>query len=61
MTYDQEGLPSDPETADLVVTIKRLADNLARDLGAKWHQHRYVLAAFKAGVALFLARCQARR
>ncbi len=57
LTYDQEGLPSDPQTTDLVTAIKRLADNLA-GLGTKWHQHRYVLAAFKAGVALFLAQCQ---
>jgi hypothetical protein len=58
LTYDQEVLPNDPETADLVVAIKRLADNLEHDLVKKWHQHRYVLKAFKAGVELFLARCQ---
>jgi hypothetical protein len=56
-SYDQEG-PSDPQTTDLVAAIKRLADNLASGLGMKWHQHRYVLAAFKTGVALFLAQCQ---
>ena len=58
LTYDQEGPPSDPETADLVAAIQRLADNLEHDLVKKWHEHRYVLAAFKAGVELFLARCQ---
>jgi hypothetical protein len=58
LTYDREGAPSDPETADLIVAIKRLADNLENALVKKWHQHRYVLAAFKAGVELFLSRCQ---
>jgi hypothetical protein len=46
------------KTTELVAAIKRLADTLAQDLGKKWHQHPYVLAAFKAGVAAFLARYQ---
>jgi len=58
LTYDQEGLPSDPQTTDLVRSIKNLADNLAGDLGKKWHEHPYTLAAFKAGVATFLAQYQ---
>ena len=61
MTYDQEGLPSDPETTDLVEAIKELADNLAGDLGVKWHQHEYALKAFKAGVAAFLSAIPCRR
>jgi len=58
LTYDQEGLPSDPPTSDLVEAVKNLADNLAGDLGKKWHEHPYTLAAFKAGVATFLAQYQ---
>lgn len=52
------GPPRDPETGDLVDSINVLADNLADDLGKKWHQHPYALAAFKAGVATFLAQYQ---
>ena len=58
LTYDLEGLPRDPETSDLVEAIKSLADNLAGDLGKKWHQHAYALKAFRAGVAAFLAQYQ---
>jgi hypothetical protein len=58
LTYDLEGLLSDPETADLLDSIKALARNLAGDLGKKWHQHPYALAAFKAGVVALLAQCQ---
>ena len=29
---------------------------LARDLGARWSEHSYALAAFKAGVAALLSR-----
>lgn len=60
LTYAQEGLPSDPETNHLLADIKLLADNLARDLGTKWHQHPYVRAAFKSGVAALLAQYQAK-
>jgi hypothetical protein len=56
LTFDLEGLPRDPETTELVDSIKSLADNLAGDLGKKWYQHPYALAAFKAGVAEFLAQ-----
>jgi hypothetical protein len=48
----------DHETKDMLEAIKLLADNLAGDLGKKWHEHPYGLAAFKAGVAAFLARYQ---
>ena len=61
LTYDLEGLPRDRETNDLVEAIKTLADNLAGDLGKKWYQNAYALAAFKAGVAAFLAQYQPRR
>lgn len=57
-TYDLEGLPRDPETSDLVESIKSLANNLAGDLGKKWHKSRYALAAFKGGVLTFLAPFQ---
>jgi hypothetical protein len=50
------GQPYDRKTNDLVAAIKRLAENLTRDLGKEWHQHPYVLTAFKAGVATFLAK-----
>ena len=56
LTYDLQGLPRDPETKDLVRNIENLADNVAGDLGKKWHEHGYALAAFKAGVAAFLAQ-----
>jgi hypothetical protein len=46
----------DPETSSLLAAIRHLANFLARDLGKKWHEHAYALAAFKAGVASFLAR-----
>ena|SRR5258708_4832089 len=58
LTYDLESLPRDPETADFVDAIKSLADNLAGDLGESWHQNRYALKAFKAGVAAFLDQYQ---
>ena len=58
LTYDLEGLPRDPETSDLVESIKILANNLAGDLRKKWHESRYALAAFKGGVATFLAPFQ---
>lgn len=54
LTYDLQALPRDPETNDLIDAIKSLADNLAGDLGKTWHQDRYALTAFKAGVAAFL-------
>lgn len=59
MTYDQEGLPSDAQTTDLIKSIKKLADNLARDLGVQWYKHEFALKAFKAGIAVFLGQYDA--
>jgi hypothetical protein len=56
--YDQRGEPLDPPTNDLNDKINWLASNLARRFGTKWHQHPYVLAAFRAGVEFFLAQSQ---
>lgn len=47
---------ADPATTDLLQSIRLLATNLAGDVGKKWHEHAYSLAAFKAGVAAFLAQ-----
>jgi hypothetical protein len=47
---------SDAETEVLLSAIKRLSEFLARDTGAKWYQHPYALAAFKAGVEALLGR-----
>jgi hypothetical protein len=57
-TYLMQLSRGDPETGNLLHTIKQLSDFLARDLGKRWHQHPYVMAAFKAGVADLLARYQ---
>src|SRR4029078_2516686 len=48
----------DSETRNLANAIKHLSDFLARDLGMRWHQHPYAMAAFKAGLAALLARYQ---
>jgi hypothetical protein len=56
LTYDLEGLPRDPETSDLIEYIKSLANNLASDLGKKWHESSYALAAFTGGLMTFLAQ-----
>jgi hypothetical protein len=52
----QRRASSDVETKQLLSAIKLLSEFLARDMGAKWHQHPYALAAFKAGVEALLAR-----
>ena len=44
----------DPETLELVRIIKSLANKLAGDLGKKWHETQYALAAFRGGVTTFL-------
>jgi hypothetical protein len=49
-------LRSGPETPDLIEMTEALAANLADDLGAKWHEHAYALAAFKAGLLAILAQ-----
>jgi hypothetical protein len=46
----------DVETKQLLRAIKLLSEFLAGDTGAKWYQHPYALAAFKAGVEALLAR-----
>ena len=53
-----QGTRSDPETYALIHAIRHLSDFLARDLGKRWHEHPYAMAAFKAGVADLLARFQ---
>jgi hypothetical protein len=58
VTYLMQGSRGDPETSNLLNAIKQLSHSLARDLGTRWHRHPYVMAAFKAGVADFLARYQ---
>jgi len=58
VTYLWKSGHSDSQTTDLLRATRRLSDNLARDLGKRWHEHPYAMAAFKAGVAEFLARYQ---
>jgi hypothetical protein len=50
--------PKDLETNTLLHAIRRLSNYLAQDLGKRWHEHAYAMAAFKAGVAALLARYQ---
>jgi hypothetical protein len=57
-TYLMQMSHGDPDTGNLLNAIKHLSDFLARDLGKRWHQHPYAMAAFKAGVADLLARYQ---
>jgi len=57
-TYLMQLSRGDPETGNLLHAIKHLSDFLARDLGKRWHEHPYAMAAFKAGVAALLARYQ---
>jgi hypothetical protein len=54
--YLLRAVPEDLQTNNLLSAIKKLSEFLARDLGTKWHQHPYALAAFKAGVQALLAR-----
>lgn len=54
--YFAHRLQRDPEMIDLIRLIQNLADGLADDLGKKWHEDPYALAAFKAGVAEYLAQ-----
>src|SRR5205085_11066764 len=44
------------ETNRFLAAVRKLADMLARDLGAEWYEHSYALAAFKAGVVALLSR-----
>jgi hypothetical protein len=57
LTYLMESR-DDRETTNLLTAIRHLSDISARDLGKRWHEHPYAMAAFKAGVAAFLARYQ---
>jgi hypothetical protein len=45
----------DVATLRLLDAIALLADYVADDLGKKWYEHAYALAAFKAGVTGLLA------
>jgi hypothetical protein len=58
VTYLMQGSRGDRMTNTLLNAIKHLSDINARDLGKRWHQHPYAMAAFKAGVADLLARYQ---
>lgn len=58
VTYLIQGAREDAQTGNLLNAIKHLSDFLARDFGKRWHEHPYVMAAFKAGVADFLVRYQ---
>ena len=42
-------------TGSMAAFVKKLADSLAGDLGKQWHESGYVFAAFKGGLAAFLA------
>jgi hypothetical protein len=55
-TYLSQGSPHDLETNRFLAAVRKLADTLARDLGTRWYEHSYALAAFKAGVAALLSR-----
>jgi hypothetical protein len=46
---------SQPETIRFVAAVRKLADMLARDLGAEFFEHQYAMAAFKAGVVALLS------
>lgn len=56
VTYLMQGSRSDAETGNLLHAIRHLSDFLARDVGKRWHEHPYAMAAFKAGLADLLAR-----
>src|ERR1700731_1250953 len=46
LTYLWQGSPNDVETNKVLHAIRHLSDFLARDLGKRWHEHPYALAAF---------------
>ena len=56
LTYREAA--DDAETSYLLAAIKKFSDMLTRDLGARWNEDAYALAAFKAGVLAFLSSCQ---
>ena len=54
VTYLMQLSRGDADTGSLLHAIRHLSDFLARDLGKRWHEHPYAMAAFKAGVWDFL-------
>jgi hypothetical protein len=48
--------PDDAETKTFLAAVRKLADVVARDIGARWFEHSYALAAFSAGVTELLSR-----
>jgi hypothetical protein len=58
LTYLMQASRGDTPTKNLLAAISKLSDFIARDLGKRWHEDAYAMAAFKAGVADFLARHQ---
>jgi len=57
-TYLMQLSRGDVETGNLLDAVKHLSNSLARDLGKRWHEHPYAMAAFKAGLTALLARYQ---
>jgi hypothetical protein len=55
-TYLMQLSRGDAETGKFLYALKHLSDFLAHDLGKRWHEHPYAMAAFKAGVAALLDR-----
>ncbi len=51
-SYDLEGL--NPPTRRLIEDTRKLAESLALDIGAQWHESDFVRKALKAGFAVFL-------
>jgi hypothetical protein len=44
------------ETNRFLAAVRKLAEMVARDLGAQWYENSYALLAFKAGVVELLSR-----
>jgi hypothetical protein len=58
LSYLAHSAPGDPQTGSFLAAVRHLAHTLGRDIGVKWYEHPYALAAFQAGVIEFLARFQ---
>ncbi len=43
-----------PHTRQLIEDTRKLAESLALDIGAQWHENEFVRKALKAGFAVFL-------
>jgi hypothetical protein len=54
--YFAHSLQREPETSNLIRLIRNLAEGVADARGKKWHEDPKALAAFKAGVAEYLAQ-----